>query len=133
MNTLIWKYVKPLKNEDTIMMLETENGIKLPTDIISCIQQNNGGRPEKKVFDTQYSSGRVFKTLLSFNEEDIETVFTAINILKEEGLNIFPLASDPGGNYICYDQEKGIVLWLHETNTTEKISENFTDFLTRLY
>ncbi|MDR2599314.1 MAG: SMI1/KNR4 family protein [Oscillospiraceae bacterium] len=133
MNTLTWKYVKPLKKANAIEAFESANGIKLPADIVSCVQQNNGGRSDKKIFNTQLSSGRVFKTLLSFNEDDIETVHSAVGILKEEGQSLVPLASDPGGNYICYDPVDGIVLWLHETNSVEKITDNFKEFLAKLY
>jgi len=133
MNNLSWKRVKPLINDKAIEIIESESGIKLPADIISCIKLYNGGRPDKDTFDTQSSQERLFKILLSFNESDVETVFKAIAVLKGEGLTLLPLASDPGGNYICYDPNDGIVLWLHETNTTEKIADNFTDFLSRLY
>jgi cell wall assembly regulator SMI1 len=133
MDSLIWKYVEPLNNEEAISMFEFENSIKLPNDIISCVKQNNGGRPNKDTFDTQFSKERVFKTLLTYNKGDIEDVFSAFDMLKEEGHNLIPLASDPGGNFICYDTINGIVLWLHETNTTEIIADTFTEFLSKLY
>ena len=38
------------------------------------------------------------------------------------------------GNYICFTTgSKNIVLWLHETNKTEKIASSFNDFLKKLY
>jgi len=134
MNNLTWKYVKPLKNNKAVECFEDDNGLKLPQDITSCIKQNNGGRPDKKVFDTEVSKGRLIKSLLSFNKDDLETVYDAIDILKIENINLVPIASDPGGNYICYNTiHQDIVLWLHETNTTEKISDSFTAFLKSLY
>ncbi|WP_341302436.1 SMI1/KNR4 family protein [Lysinibacillus sp. FSL H8-0500] len=134
MNNLSWKYVKPLKNNKAVESFEADYGLKLPQDITSCIKQNNGGRPDKKAFDTEVSKGRVIKSLLSFNKEDLETVYDAIDTLKGEKSNLVPLASDPGGNYICFDtKQQDIVLWLHETNTTEKISSSFTAFLETLH
>ena len=133
MNDLTWKRVKFLKNEENIRLIESESGVKLPVEITTCIKQNNGGRPNKDTFNTHESQERVFKSLLSFNEDDVETVFKVFNMLRMENPNIIPFASDPGGNYICYDPRDGIVLWLHETNTVEKITDNFTDFLSKLY
>ena len=134
MNDLNWKYVKPLKNNNAVECFESDNNLKLPQDITSCIKQNNGGRPDKKAFDTEVAKGRVIKSLLSFNKDDLETVYDAIDILKNGNTNLVPLASDPGGNYICYNvKQQDIVLWLHETNTTEQISSSFTAFLEALY
>lgn len=134
MNNLSWKYVKPLKNNKAVETFESEYGLKLPQDITNCIKQNNGGRPDKKVFDTEVSKGRVIKSLLSFNKDDLETVYDAIDILKNEKPNLVPLVSDPSGNYICFDtKQQVIVLWLHETNMTEKISTSFAAFLEKLY
>lgn len=134
MNNLSWKYVKPLNNNKAVESFESEYGLKLPQDITKCIKQNNGGRPDKKLFDTEVSKGRVIKSLLSFNKDDLETVYDAIYILKNEKPNLVPLVSDPSGNYICFDtKQQVIVLWLHETNVTEKISTSFTAFLEKLY
>lgn len=134
MINLTWNYVKPLKNDNAVECFEADNGLKLPPDIIACVKQNNGGRPDKKVFDTEVSKGRLMKSLLSFNKDDLETVYDAMDILKNENAKLVPIATDPGGNYICYDTiQHDIVLWLHETNTTERISDSFTAFLKALY
>ena len=133
MYTIEWEYVEPLIDEKSIAMFENENKVQLPNDIVMCIKKNNGGYPNRNTFDTQLSKERIFKTLLSFNKGDIEDVFSAVNILQEDGNSLIPLASDPSGNYICYDDKDGIVLWLHETNTIEKIAESFTEFLNKLY
>jgi hypothetical protein len=92
MNSLSWKRVKPLINDKAIELIESESGIKLPADIISCIKLYNGGRPNKDTFDTQSSQERLFKMLLSYNESDVENVFKAIVVLKREGLALMPLA-----------------------------------------
>ena len=134
MSILKWKYVKKLKNNNVIKSFESDNSIKLPQDIISCMKENNGGRPDKKTFDTEETKGRVMKSLLSFNADDLETVYDINDILKKEKENLFPFASDPSGNYICYNtKDKDIVLWLHETNKIEKIADSFTSFINMLY
>lgn len=131
MNSIIWKYVKPLKDRQYIKKFEVENGITIPQDLKECIFNNNGGRPSVKVYDTSKSSGRVIKTLLSYNEEDIEKIYKILPLFKENSMCLLPFASDPSGNFICVDLENkdSIVLWLHETNTTEYIAETFSKFL----
>lgn len=134
MSELTWKYVKPLNSDNAVENFESHNNLKLPEDFYACIKENNGGRPDKKVFDTEITKGRVIKSLLSFNKDDLETVYDAMDTLKKENDNLVPLASDPGGNYICYNKkQQNIELWLHETNNTEKISDTFNAFLDSLY
>lgn len=134
MNDLTWKYVKELKNENLIENFEIENLVKLPFNLVECIKKYNGGRPNRKIFDTEVSKERVFKSLLSYNHDDLETVYLASEVLKNEGQKLIPIASDPSGNYICYNPEKKYIeLWLHETNTSEKISDDFDSFLNSLY
>jgi len=133
MNNLNWQYVKPLQNPDAIAQLATETGVKLPDDIVSCLQQHNGGRPDKKSFDTKQSHERVIKSILSFNKDDKGSAYIVVDVLKKEKPGIFPFASDPSGNYICVSTTGEIVLWLHETNDVEAVAKNFSEFLASLY
>ena len=119
MSELTWKYVKTLGDRHAVEAFLEENNLSLPEDLIVCLKDNNGGRPNRKTFDTDRSKGHMIKTLLSFNHGEFDLV---------------PFASDPFGNFICYDDSRGdIVLWLHETNRMEKISDSFTNFLNMLY
>ena len=136
MSELTWKYVKALGDSHAVEAFLEENNLSLPKDLIVCLKNNNGARPNRKTFDTDRSKEHMIKTLLSFNHGDAETVYSAFTALRKEyqRFDLVPFAIDPFGNFICYDDSRGdIVLWLHETNRTEKISESFTDFLNMLY
>lgn len=134
MNQLTWKYVKPLGTEQAIEQFESSYNVKLPLDLVAVFKQYNGGRPDKKGFNTSVKKERVLKTLLSFNEGDLETIYKAYDVLKPEDDKLIPFASDPAGNYICYQvTDESIVFWEHETNTKEKIADSFTEFLHGLY
>ena len=134
MSNLSWKYVKMLKNAKSVEDFENSSGLMLPEDMKAFLKINNGGRPSKHNFDTERSKGRVMKSLLSFNETDVETIYDAMNALKKEKAYLVPFASDPAGNYICYNtRNQEIVLWLHETDTLERIAESFTEFTALLY
>lgn len=135
MEELKWKYIKPLENKLSIKEVEKKYNIQIPNDIETCIIKNNGGRPNLKVYDTEKSKERVFKTLLSYNTEDIENVYKVLEVFKKENIELLPIASDPGGNFICSDfkENNKIVLWIHETGKKEYVAESFAKFLTKLY
>lgn len=134
MNKLTWKYIKPILDVNTIEIFQKQNSIELPKEIINCFIENNGGRPNIKYFDTLISKGHIIKSLLSFNDDDFDTIYDAYNAIKQEHPHLIPVFSDPFGNYICYDHlNNDIVYWLHENSNIEKITNNFTDFLNILY
>lgn len=108
---------------------------KLPQSFLECIRKYNGGRPELNLFDTEFTKERAMKSLLSFNQEDRETVWKIIEWNKEELRNRFaPFAIDNFGNLICFDKLNDNVVFLeHETLRQEKIADSFDDFLNGLY
>lgn len=131
MTEITWKYVKPLKAQDAITNVETEIGISLPTDLKDIIEKYNNGRPSRKLFDTSTEKELEFKKLLSFNSDDIENIFEFLHI-DTQLKGLVPLASDPGGNFICLYKDK-IVYWNHENDTTEFLANTFSEFLNKLY
>jgi very-short-patch-repair endonuclease len=75
----------------------------------------------------------MIKKLLSLNYDDVENIWDAYNVMQQENKKLVPFASDPGGNFICFNKDSGeIYLWLHETNTAEYVAESFKDFLDKL-
>ncbi|SFI86170.1 SMI1 / KNR4 family (SUKH-1) [Treponema bryantii] len=124
-----WNYVKPTTVEK-ISHVEKMIDAHLPENLKTIVLLNNNGRPEKDCFDTEINQGVQFKQLLSFNEDDVETIYAYIDFIKKE--KIFPFADDPSGNLICLDKEK-IILWNHETNEKEFIADSLEDFINSLY
>ena len=128
-----WKFIKRLEDVNEIKKFEIQKGVKLPRDLRLCIIANNGGRPDRKVFDTTVSKGRMIKKLLSLNYGDVENIWDAYNVMQQEDRDLIPFANDPGGNFICFNKDSGeIYLWLHETDTVEYVAESFEDFLGKL-
>lgn len=121
MNEITWKYVKPLKDEMAVKNFLKKYNVTLPALLIECLENNNGGRPLTKLFDTDASKECVFKSLLSYNQNDIENIYIIYPYLFKNN-TLFPIATDAAGNFICYDTYNGIyVLFKHETNKIEKI------------
>ncbi|MDR0883222.1 MAG: SMI1/KNR4 family protein [Oscillospiraceae bacterium] len=133
MSNLNWQYVKPLQDPNAVTQLATAAGVKLSADVIAALQEHNGGRPDKKTFDTTHTKERVLKSFLSFNKDDKGSAFVIVDTLKKEHPGLFPFASDPGGDYVCITTEGKVVLWLHETNTVEAAANSFSEFLSALY
>lgn len=130
-----WKYVKALKSANLINEFETLVCYELPKEFKECVLQYNGGRPERKGFDTDKNKGRELKSFLSFNKEDRETVWKTYEWNKEELADRYlAFAIDNFGNLICFDVRNGNVIFLnHENLSTEHIAETFTEFLELLY
>ncbi len=138
-----WKYVKPLVSEDLIKEFEKEHNFKFDESFVDCVKNNNGGRPEKTVFDTHKTKKRDIKTFLSFNKEDKETIWK-INekeIVRPEYMagtdsKLIAFAVDNFGNYICFlkDAENaGNVVFINrKTNDLEYIAKNFDEFINSL-
>lgn len=124
-----WKYVKPTTIEK-IQSVENMYNIQLPQDLKDLILRYNNGRPEKSYFIVN-DKERIFKKLLSYNEEDIENIYPYIDILRKVNKDLFPIASDPGGNFICLAEGK-IVYWEHELRKYEVVSNSITDFINLL-
>ena len=103
---MIWKYVKPLKDIGNIYDFEESEKIEFPDSYISVVKKYNGGRPEKNIYDTDKTKERTIKSLLSFNDDDRETIRkTAENLKEELGGKSLAFASDNFGNLICFDKK----------------------------
>ena len=118
-----WKYLKPLDDPSAVKTFLKSHNVDLPDKLIKTMEQFNGGRPSEKQIITSSQREYVFKAMLSFNEKDPETIYSIYPRLFE-GSNLFPIASDAAGNFICYDLNlKKCVLLNHESNQTELITE----------
>lgn len=124
-----WKYVKPLNDQNAIDTFETKYNIKFPEDLKYVLKHNNGGRPSSKFFDIGTETEHEFKTLLSFNYEDVENIY---DYLFPNNNELVPFATDPSGNlFCCY--KNAIYYWRHERNDTIRLADTFSGFLEKLY
>ncbi len=134
MSSITWKYVKPLKDVKVIEKFLQENDIHLPEDTLVCMKNNNSGRPNRSIFDTDKAKERVFKAFLSLNSEDKENIYGIYSDeFKDRG--IFPFATDPAGNFICVDlmDNNKIIFYNHENSDKEYISSSCEELFGLLY
>ena len=128
-----WKYVKALSDSDSVGKFEKENNIELPKSLKETVLNFNGARPRPNTFDSEFNKECVFKSLLSFNINDKENIFEVTKWMKENSINLIPFASDPAGNYLCFNQDKQVILWKYETNKCEFVCDSFEKLVDSLY
>lgn len=130
-----WKYVKTLETEDNIDEFECLVKYAFPESFRKCVTNYNGGRPSKRVFDTDKRRERELKSFLSFNKEDRENVWKINEWNKSELLDRYiAFAIDNFGNLICFDANDDKVIFMDlEGVIIEDIADSFTDFLECLY
>lgn len=130
-----WKYVKELKSVDLIDDYECAVKYVFCDSFRKCVIAHNGGRPSKRVFDTDKAKERELKSFLSFNREDRETVWKIFEWNKEELTNKFiPFGIDNFGNMICFDANNDRVVFVnHEDMSIETIADSFDSFMSSLY
>lgn len=118
-----WKYVKTLENRDAVRLFLEKYRIDLPRFIVQTIETYNGGRPSNKHIFTSANREYVFKTLLSYNKNDKETIYSVYPEPFRK-LGLFPIASDTAGNYVCFDvTNRNWVLYNHESDQVESVLE----------
>jgi hypothetical protein len=141
-----WLFTKNKSNQQEIIKIEKLFNIKFPKDYIDCAVQNHSGAPSPDVYDFKNHKEAVFEWLLSLDTESTSYIVNDYNMIKDRlAVNIYPFASDPFGNYICFDYRVGkdkppkIVFWDHEiaSGDPEKaisyICDSFTELLEKLY
>ena len=120
---ITWRYVKQLDDPKIIKDFLANNNIVLPAELVEIMEKYNGGRPSENSIVTETKREYVFKSLLSYNNNDKETIYSFyLDIFKEK--EWFPFATDAAGNFLCYDLKNNkYVLYNHETNQGELIIE----------
>lgn len=131
MSDIMWKYVKTLKDSLAIDKFEKKHSVSFPKDLKEILSKYNGGRPPVRYYDLASEKDKEFKTLLSFNEDDIETIYKHYP-LDSSDKTLLPFASDPAGNYFVVKNGK-ICLWNHETDSCTLLADSFTAFLGKLH
>ena len=124
----MWKYVKSLKNANLVKEFTQTYGINLPDNLVETLEKNNGGRPAHKLFDTISSTEHVFKSLLSYNQDDLDNIYSVYPILFEEK-KLFPIAIDSSGNFICYNILDTEYYLLNHDNAHEERIVNINELL----
>ena len=145
-----WNWVESLQSEDLITEYEAVVGYTFPEDFKEFVKQYNGGNPENTIFYSKHGDvrkKRVFGDLLSFNKEDICSIwkynrwFTGYSdwnaLSNGEIQNYIMIAGDAFGNMICYDKRTNEIVWIdHEqadfSKAVKPVAKSWTKFVSGL-
>lgn len=126
-----YKYIKELKDINSIKEIEEKYKVKIPEILKNIIIRYNGGRPVKNIFMTKESKEKVIKTLLSYNQSDRENIYIYLDFFKK---GYIPFANTDFGDVICLNNKnENIELYLHEIDKFEYVCENIEQFINKLY
>lgn len=135
MNNINWRRVKPLKDKNCLANVEKRFGMNIPENLKDLICENNGGRPNPSIFKPISGEEVQIKMLLSYNEDDTETIYKCIDYFREHFENdLLPFASEASGNYFCIRASNGaVVLWQQEGSRIIELSNTIDEFFNNLY
>lgn len=134
MNT--WKYIKLNIDTDDIRNFEKMTGVSLPQPVADFIVKNNNGRPHFNGVDMPSGDGHIFEKLLSFNQGDVENVFSTYENIKDDlKSGLIPVALDPFGNYFCLNSRNDfqVEFWKHESKSTENTGKDLLALIKALH
>ena len=115
-----WSDPMPAPRQDEISSVEETVGAQIPADFVKFCQQYHGGYPDPDEIEVEGFGRTMVDQILPFVDDPAErirsiaTVFEAVDGLTP---GLIPFASEPGGNYFCFDSRSGrqkIVFGFHE-------------------
>ena len=136
-------------NELTEMLKSDSPDIIIDQEYLDLIRKISGGRPKERFFNLN-GKNFMIDEFLHFGDpnstKDNDLKFLNINATwsaLEDRLpaGVFPFASDPGGNYFCFDHRlpgtPSVAFWNHELSkrgdpTISPIADNFSAFISGL-
>ncbi|MFF3925915.1 SMI1/KNR4 family protein [Paenibacillus lactis] len=139
LSNLTWRFVKGKVSYEDIMRLEGHFQVRFPELYATTILSFHGGRPKPNRFDTEQSKGYVFKSLLPISHRYSSSMIEVYEWIGNRlPTGCIPFASDPTGNYICFNyaanpRNPQVVLWNHETGQCEVAAPSFVQFMHGLY
>lgn len=116
-----------------------------PNKYKEIVLEFNGASTLQNCWNLPNGEEKVFDRLLSFNKDDKENIYFALETFQEKGTKrLIPFASDPFGNDICFDYSTSntnpsIVFHDHErayeddAYNGEFVCSSFDEFLNMLY
>ena len=129
---LTWKYVIEVTSTTVFEDFKKRYSIDVPDDMQALILKANAGTPSKIKIKADNGKERILGAILSFNEDDDDNVYTAMEI--EHNKRYLPFAVDPFGNYFYQGLFFGDIIFVdHETEEVSKISDSLENMLNELY
>lgn len=102
---MVYKGIKKIEFGD-IERFANIYGFPEEESIKDVLYNINGGKPIGFCFGVETSDGSIkedtIDCILSFNEDDDQNIYDAMEIMADQEDGVFPIALDENENYICY-------------------------------
>ena len=122
----------PLCQAD-IESLEEALDVRLPEDYKCQIGPINGGALKNACIRLPQLGDVPYSRNVPLHKEACAGIFDLLPILNGSTPTLFPFASVGNGDYFCFDLEADcVVVYLHETLTTQYVCQTFTELLDSL-
>lgn len=131
-----WKYIKSDIDINDINLFYQKTGVALPELVAEFILNHNNGRPRLNNVKMPSGEEHIFEKLLSFNPKDTENFFSTYeNIKTSLTPEMFPIATDPFGNYFCLNAKNNFTVefWNHEDRSTKNTGMDLLQLTKSLY
>lgn len=130
--SIVWSYKIDFKNPVLFDKLKMY-GINIPDELRTFICNYNGASPDKNHIEIN-GKERVFDSVLSFNENDVDVATFKAAYQAIDSDEYIPFAIDPFGNHFCYSiKTRKIAFYEHEEEVFDQTNYSLDEFLEHLY
>lgn len=135
MKLIKWEYVKKIKDDSAIVKFENKYSIKFPPYLREIMKKNNGGFPTPYICTLYDNEENDFNKLLSFNEDDDDSIFDVADYFIPNGY--IPFGCDSFNGYYCIHENYVVYINLVNNdiflNDEYVLAESIEDFFDNLH
>lgn len=119
---------------ENIKNVEERISYKFPDDYRDYILSMGSLKPENNLFRTSKGIEKVLRCLFSYDVNDKNYIMKFQSFDSQFCNNVVPFALLEFGDLLCFDRDNNsVVVYNHELDNIDMLSNNFTDFLNMLY
>ena len=122
--------VSEIKDIEVFKKYNEKYSLVFDDEIIEFFINNNGGIPNKRVFEINEEEYEI-RCFLSFNENEYNSIDKSFEFFqKNTNGKIYPIAKDSGDNYYCINKDSGkVYYWSRDDDMYYYIVEKFSDLI----
>ena len=121
MKMIKWEYSKKLNDKGAIDKFEKKYSIEFPSYLKKIMSENNGGFPTPYVCTLYDEEENDFNKLLSFNEDDDDSIFDVADYFIPKGY--IPFGCDSYNGYYCIHEN--YVVYINFLNDNIDLNDEY--------
>ena len=125
-----WIGVRNALTTDDVNAVQKEMGVRLPDDYIKKIGAINAGGLVDSIVNHPQLGEIAYSRNIPLDKKTKGNIFELYPTFSGREKDLYPFATVGNGDFYCFDLKNGgVVLWIHEIETIEKICGTFTELL----